>query len=337
MPQNLLYIGNILSQHGYNKTTIETLGALLEAEGYRVLYTSHKKNQLWRLLDMVVTTFLKAKKVDYIIIDTYSTSSFWYAFFCSQIARFWGKKYIPFLHGGDLPNRLQKNPKICNLLFKNAFINVAPSGYLKYHFEKQGFTNITLIPNTLEIQNYPFKKRSLVQPNLLWVRAFAKIYNPKMAIDVLLEVQKKYPMTTLTMVGNDKDGSMQTCKKYAQQQNIKVEFTGKLSKEEWLKRSETHDIFINTTHFDNTPVSVVEALALGMPVISTSVGGIPFLVEDKTNALLINDSDVLAMVLAIETLVETPTLAQKLSENGRALAEQFDWEHVKKQWEKILS
>ncbi len=337
MPKALLYIGNNLSKHGYNQTTIETLSRGFEEMGFKVYKTSSKKNQIFRSLDMMFTTLIKAPKVAYIIIDTYSTSSFWYAFFCSQIARIFNKKYIPILHGGNLPNRLQKNPKLCNLIFKNSFTNVAPSGYLKNHFEQTGFKNTILIPNAIELKNYNYKKRELIQPNLLWVRAFAEIYNPKMAIDVLLELQKKYPNATLTMVGNDKDGSLEICKNYTYQQKVNVSFTGKLTKQEWTKLSKNFDIFINTTHFDNTPVSVLEALALGLPVVTTNVGGIPFLLENQQTALLVNDNETNEMVKSIENLIENSQLVQNLSTNGRILVEKFDWEIVKKEWERVLN
>ena len=80
--KKILYIGNQLSVHGFNKTSIETLGVLLANEGYQMIFTSNKKNQWLRMVDMIRTTILNAKKIDYILIDTYSTSSFWYAFFC---------------------------------------------------------------------------------------------------------------------------------------------------------------------------------------------------------------------------------------------------------------
>ncbi|WP_430399220.1 glycosyltransferase family 4 protein [Flavobacterium sp.] len=333
----LLYIGNAISKHGYNKTTVETLGKSFEEEGYVVFYTSSKKNQLLRLVDMILTTFKYAKKVDYIIIDTYSTSSFWYAFLCSQIARVFQTKYIPILHGGDLPKRLDSHPKLCKMLFKNAFKNVAPSNYLLSEFAKRGFQNLEYIPNSIELNNYPFKVRKSFEPKLLWVRAFATIYNPKMAVDVLKKLQVRFPNTSLTMVGPDKDGSMETTKQYAKQLDVEVCFTNRLSKKEWIDLSVNYDFFINTTHFDNTPISVMEAMALGLPIISTNVGGIPFLLKNNENAILVNDNDSDHMANSIISLIENQEIALLLSKKGRVFVEQMDWTVVKNQWIKLLS
>jgi L-malate glycosyltransferase len=335
--KNLLYLGNKLSKHGLNKTTIETLGASLEDEGFSVIYSSSKKNQITRLLDMVFTTLINANKVDFILIDTYSTSSFWYAFFCSQIARIFQTKYIPILHGGNLPSRLKKNPIFSKMIFKYAFKNVAPSNYLKSAFEKVGYNNLIYIPNTIALEKYSFKKRECFGPNLLWVRAFATIYNPNMAIYVVKELQKTHPKATLTMVGPDKDGSLVKAKKLAKELKITIEFTGQLPKEEWWKLAENHDVFINTTHFDNTPVSVLEAMALGLPVISTNVGGLSYLLKDKEDAILVKDNDVVQMVSEINRLISDTKESQRITIAARRKVETMDWNVVKCKWSNLFN
>lgn len=335
--KTLLYIGNKLSKHGYTPTTVETLGALFETEGYRLLYASDKHNQLLRFLDMCWAVLKNVSKIDYVIIDTYSTSSFWYAFMVSQLCRLLGLKYIPILHGGNLPHRLDKNPKFCQLIFNHSYRNVAPSGYLMDAFQRHNYPNLVYIPNTIELEQYKFSERTHVKtPKLLWVRSFAWLYNPKMAVDVLKELQKKYPDAELCMVGPDKDGSMEQTQLYAQQQGVKVIFTGRLTKAEWKNLSENYNIFINTTNFDNTPVSVIEAMCLGLPVVSTNVGGIPFLLENNTHALLVEKEDTTAMVTAVESLVENSDLYQKIVTNGYNLVKSFDWKTVKNQWAEIL-
>lgn len=333
---NLLYIGNKLNKHGFNKTSIETLGVFLTQEGFAVRYSSDKKNRILRFLDMILKTFFYAKKVDYILIDTYSTSNFWYAFFCSQIARIFKAKYIPILHGGNLPNRLQNNPFLSKLIFKNAYINVAPSNYLLEKFKENGFENIIFIPNSIELEGYKFKQRSIAEPKLLWVRAFAEIYNPKMAIHVFKLIKDKYPDAVLTMVGPDKDGSMITTQQLAKELDLKVTFTGKLSKEDWISMAKEYSIFINTTHFDNTPISVIEAMALGLAVVSTNVGGIPYLLSNRENALLVADNDVSQMATNIEELLLNNALFHEIINNGHQLVMNMDWEVVKQDWIVLL-
>lgn len=333
---NLLYIGNKLSKHGNTATSIETLGAFLEAEGYKVYYASSKKNKIARMIHMIYKTFKRSKQVDYVLIDTYSTQNFWFAFIISQLCRILRLKYIAKLHGGDLPNRLAKSPFFCDMIFKNAYKITAPSGYLMNAFEVKYAKNIMFIPNTIEINNYPIVQKEFSVPKILWVRSFSSIYNPKMAIKVAANLKVKYPNVALCMIGPDKENLIADCKKYAKELNVDVEFTGKLSKKKWIKRSQEFNVFINTTHFDNTPVSVIEAMALGIPVVSTNVGGIPYLLNDSENALLVNDGDSEAMSQAIEKIISDDLLRTHLIKNGRTLVEDFDWSIVKQKWIDIL-
>jgi glycosyltransferase involved in cell wall biosynthesis len=213
---------------------------------------------------------------------------------------------------------------------------VCPSLFLKTTFETYGYTNLVHIPNNIVIADYPFTERKQVEAKLLWVRSFAEIYNPEMAVQVLHNLKTKGIETSLCMVGPEKDDSFQKTKALATLLNVEVTFTGKLTKHDWIELSKQSDIFINTTNFDNTPISLIEAMALGMPIVSTNVGGIPFLIDDKKDGLLVAKNNVEEMVNAIESLVNSSELVQKLTENAKQKARQFDWEVVKLKWKDLL-
>lgn len=332
----ILYIGNKLSKHGNTPTSVETLGNLLQEE-FDVLQVSDKRNKLFRLADMLWSIVKYRNETEFILIDTYSTSNFYYALLCAFTAKFFHLKYIPILHGGNLPERVKKNPKYANFLFGNAYVNVAPSRYLLDAFENYNYQTV-YIPNNIEIKNYPFKTRKKIEPKLLYVRAFSPVYNPQMALMVLDKLLHRYPHASLCMVGPDRDGTLQKTKELCHKMGLddKVVFTGKLSKEEWWKLSKDYDIFINTTNFDNTPVSVMEAMALGLSVVSTNVGGIPYFVEDGRDALLVDAGDAEAMADKIAFLVEHPKKAIALAQNARKKVEGFDWKNVKSTWIELL-
>ncbi|WP_299151475.1 glycosyltransferase [uncultured Dokdonia sp.] len=334
--RKLLYVGNALSASGKTLTTIETLSPLLEQEGYDVIITSQKPNKLLRLLDMIATFYKVRDTVDVVLIDTYSTFNFWYAVIIGRLCSKSNIPYIPILHGGNLPERLENKPGICKKLFGDASCNVAPSGYLYSAFAKAGFSNLIHIPNTLEIEKYPFTERENFKPKLLWVRSFAKIYNPLMAIKVLEQLLTHHPDATLTMVGPEKDGSLQSCKEYARTNNLPVTFTGKLSKKEWIKESTKHDIFINTTNFDNMPLSVIEAMALGLIVISTSVGGLPYLIKDGEDGCLTPAGDVQLFVSKVLSVISSNQDSIDITKNAREKANSFAWQNVKSKWHQVL-
>ncbi len=287
-------------------------------------------------MEMLHLVRRNAGTADYVLIDVYSTTNFWYAYAVALLCQQQQLKYIPILHGGNLPARLKKSTKACNRIFRKAYLIVSPSLYLKEIFEKEGYTNIKYIPNSITLEQYEFKRRKTIRPRLLWVRAFAQIYNPMLALNVLDLVLKKYPEAELCMVGPDKDGTSETCRHYAERKNLPVKFTGKLSKNEWISLAADYDIFLNTTDVDNTPVSVIEAMALGLPVVSTNVGGIPYLIDQNKEGLLVPPNNSEEMAAAVFELIEKPEKAEEMSRAARKKVEAFDWELVKKKWKDIL-
>lgn len=138
------------------------------------------------------------------------------------------------------------------------------------------------------------------------------------------------------MVGPEGDGALAEAQNLARKLQVEVVFTRKLSKKEWIAIARDYNIFINTTNFDNMPVSVMEAMALGLPVISTNVGGMPFLINHGEDGLLVESNNLDAFVAAIQTLVANPNDVINLTKNARKKVEQFDWEVVKEQWFSLL-
>ena len=139
------------------------------------------------------------------------------------------------------------------------------------------------------------------------------------------------------MVGPEKDETYKRCRMEVDKFDLPVTFTGLLSKEEWIKASRGYDIFINTTNVDNTPISLIEALALGLPVITTNVGGIPYLIENNVTGILVEPNDAKAFTEAIIHLLEHPYLATSISTKARAKVEEFDWHKVKASWLSLIN
>lgn len=333
----ILYLGNMLAKHTGSVSVIENLAPKL-GDKYVIRSASSKKRQSSRMLEMLLVLFRYRKETRLVLIDSYSTKAFWYTVAISVSCRLLGIPYVPILHGGNFPARLKKSTFWTNRVFKHSFTNVAPSAFLMHYFTINGF-DTTFIPNHVETGNYRFTKRGNANPSILWVRAFHKMYNPQLAIDTLSLLIRDYPCMKLCMVGPDKDGSMAKAKEHSNKTglNAAITFTGRLSQKEWSDLSSDYDIFLNTTDVDNTPVSVIEAMALGMLIVSTDVGGIPYLIQDEIEALLVPARDPVAMASAIKRLINDPELCDRLSTNARKKAEQFSWEIVGNSWQTLIN
>ena len=334
---DILYLGNKLSKFGLNPTSVETLGERF-LEDFECVRGSKKKNPLLRLLDMWFL-IVQNHKARYLLIDTYSTNAFWFSVSCSWLARLVKLPYIPILHGGNLPNRKKRSPRALRSLLKGAAQVVCPSQYLMSEMEDFYSRNYELIPNFIDLKNYPLNPKSMdAGIHLLWVRSFHEIYNPFLAIDVLRLLSERGQEVSLAMVGPDKDDSLEKTKHYAKEKGLftNVHFTGGITKAEWIELSKDYNIFINTTDVDNTPVSVMEAMALGFPVISTNVGGLPYLIRSGFDGLLVNKGNAEAFVNQILRLSTDQELYKTLSINARQKAESWDWPHIRQKWLALL-
>ncbi|MGW1455091.1 glycosyltransferase family 4 protein [Salegentibacter agarivorans] len=337
MTKSILYIGNDLQINSFTATYISFFSKMLRKEGYKVKTASTRSNKALRLIEMLGLIVRYHKTTDIVLIDTYGAMNFYYAYLVAKTCQAYHVEYIPILHGGNLPERLSATKKYSKSLFGKAKINIAPSKFLYDIFKAEGFNNTKIIPNAIQMENYPFKKREDFQPKLLWVRRFQKRYNPVMALEVLLLLKKDYPNAKLCMVGPDKDGTMKTCKKFAAKNQLDIEFTGKLKKKAWAKLSKNYDFFINTTNIDNTPISVIEAMSLGLAVVSTNVGGMPVLIKNNDDGLLVPVNNAQDMAAEIDRLIKHPEKAQSLTENARKKVENFAWEKVKTDWNRVLN
>lgn len=322
---------------GYITTQGEILTDYLSAAGYEVISVSTATSRYRRLVDIVATVLRHGRGVDVMVLQTYSGPSFVVQDVASVLARLFGHRVVMHLHGGGLPAFVARHPRWARRVFDRADAFVAPSEFLADAVRAQGYP-ARVIPNIVDLSAYTFRPRPSVRPRLFWMRSYHPIYNPEMALRVLARVRDHYPDATLTMAGRDK-GLEPAVRAEAARLGLDgaVRFVGFLDQAGKAREGEAADIFINTTRVDNTPVAVIEACAMGLPVVSTDVGGLRQLLDDGCTGLLVPDDDADAMAAAVVRLVRDPDLAARLSTNGRRLAERSTWGQVHPEWERLFA
>ena len=321
---------NHVTSQGY------VLSGLFGAAGYQTIAVSKSLNRYVRLADISATLFSRRRDIDIALIEVYSGRAFVVADVASAISRRMGYKIILTLHGGNLPDFIRRFPNWTRRVFSRAHALVVPSEYLARAVMTSGRT-ASIIPNVIDLNDYSYRRRARVRPRLLWMRSFHSLYNPALALRVVAGLRAEYPDVALVMAGQDK-GSEIKMRSLASDLGIAdvVRFPGFLNKSSKAREGSSADIYLNTSRIDNMPVAILEAGAMGLPVVATRVGGLPQLLQDGDNGLLVPDDDSTAMIGAVRRLLNEPKLAERLSINGRVLAERAAWPRIRPLWEDLL-
>lgn len=336
--RSVLLIGNFLFASGGAWGVCESLAVQLERRGWNVITASSHRARWKRLIDMVRTTWRRRLEYEVAHVDVYSGQSFLWAEAVCWALRRAAKPYVLTLHGGNLPSFGRRWPARVRRLLRGARAVTTPSGYL--HAEMKRYRpDLQVLPNGVEFADHRFRLRSDPQPHLIWVRAFHRIYNPSLAIRVVAMLKSAYSGIRLSMLGPDRgDGTLEEARRLARELGVEecVSWVGQVPKSEvpeWLSR---HDVFLNTTDVDNTPVSMLEAMAGGLLVVSTDAGGVPYLVRDGENGLLVPRDDAEALAAAVRRALAEPGLAERLSGGARDSVQGFDWDAIAPRWENLL-
>ncbi len=335
----LLIVGSFLPGFDLARYAGGNLAVEIIRAGGKVITTSHRRWRPLRLADMLRTIHLRRGDYDIAHVTVFSDRAFIYAELAVGLLFFLGKRCTLGLHGGLLPVFARRHPARTRRLLNRSSVTVCPSRYLFEELKPFG-KELHLIPNALDIAKYPCAANKVPGHRLFWLRAFHAIYNPEMAIAMFSRVLDSFPQASMTMAGPDKgDGTFQATKKMAKDLGLldRISFPGAIPKEEVPRVMAHHDIFVNTTNVDNTPVSVVEAMACGLPVVSTNAGGIPYLIEHGKTGLLVNTGDARGMADGVRRVLGDQRLARNLGDNGRKLVGSFDWTVVLPQWQRLFT
>jgi glycosyltransferase involved in cell wall biosynthesis len=331
-------VGNFLSGSTAIRFVCEDLAEALSGEGWSVVTTSSRAGRALRLADMLATAWVRRAEYAAAQVDVYSGPSFLWAESVAALLRSIGKPHALTLHGGNLPAFARRWPRRVRRLLRGADAVTSPSPYLARALASFR-PDVRVIPNPLAIGRYPFRLRAAPRPRIVWLRAFHRIYRPELAPAVLARVLARHPDATLTMIGPDKgDGSLAETRAAAAAAGVSDRMTilGGVAKRDVPRVLSGAEIFLNTTDVDNTPVSVLEAMACGLCVVATDAGGIPDVAADGENALVVPRGDAGALADAVVRAVEDARLSARISRGGRANAERCDLPRVLGAWRSLF-
>lgn len=237
--------------------------------------------------------------------------------------------------GGEAGSYFTKSFKSVRPTIKKASVVIVPSGFLKKVFSEFGLS-ADIIPNIIDMERFRPKgvaaMRTITAPHLIVTRNLESIYDIPTAINAVAILHKSVPNVKLSLAGSGPQKSeLHNLVRQLDLEDV-VKFTGKLGPDEVAALYQRADVMLNPTTVDNMPNSVLESLACGVPVVTTNVGGIPYIVEDEKNALMVEPGDAEGMARQVKRLLEDSTLYLNLVNNGLAEVTKYTWPEIRDKW-----
>ena len=298
---------------------------------YRPAWAGHIPGlrSLFRLLPYLLNLWRAAGQSDVLHVMANSGWS-WHLFAVPAIWVAWLRR-VPVVvnyRGGEASNFLQRSAPAVRWSMNRVAGLVVPSGFLQQVFYRHGMV-AQVLPNIVDLQRFhPGERPAVDVPHLLVARNLEPIYDNGTALRAFALLLATVPAARLTVAGSGPElGRLQAL---AKELGIigQVAFAGRLDRDAMAALYRQCSLFINPALVDNMPNSVLESLASGVPVVSTNVGGVPFIVQDGVTALLVPPQDPHAMAAALLRLLQDPALAQRLVDAGLQEVQRYTWDKV---------
>jgi glycosyltransferase involved in cell wall biosynthesis len=249
------------------------------------------------------------------------------------IARLRGKPAVVNYRGGEAETFLARSSARVAKTMQRASALVVPSGFLQRAFEQRGIRS-EIVPNIIDVERFKpaigvvgaGKCRIVVTRNL------EAIYDIPMALRAFSLVVEAIPAASLVVAGSGPE--LQRLRSLAAELGIveRVDFCGSLDRDQIAELYRSASLVLNPSRVDNMPNSVLEAMASGVPVVSTNVGGVPWILRHEINGLLVASGDHAAMAAAATRVLGDRELASRLRTAALADIQQYTWPRIEQQW-----
>ena len=246
------------------------------------------------------------------------------------IARLLRRPVLLNYHSGEAPDHLKGSAFARTVMKSWVDLNVVPSPFLRDVLASFGI-HARVVLNTIDLQQFAYRVRDPLRPRLLSTRNFEPLYNVPCTLKAFARVQRQYPEATLTLVGaGSQDAAL---RQLAVTLGLRhITFLGPVPPSEMPRHYADADIYVQTPSIDNMPLSVLEAFASGLPVVSTGIGGVPAILTHGVHGLLVPDNDDAAAADAVTKLLEDAAFARQLAAAGHASCATYAWPVVREGW-----
>lgn len=245
-------------------------------------------------------------------------------------ARSLGKRIVLHYHSGEADDHLARWGGLVHPWLRLVDEIVVPSEYLRGVFARHGY-RVRVIRNVVDTSCFRYRERTLLRPRLLSTRNLEPYYRVDNTLEAFALLKAPYPEATLTVAGYGREeGRLRRLAASLGASGIR--FVGRVEPGAMADLYEEADVFVNSSVVDNQPVSVLEAFAAGLPVVSTETGDIAAMVRDGETGLLVPPGDPAAMAKAVADLLDNPDRALGMARRARREVEEYTWPRVRDAW-----
>lgn len=246
------------------------------------------------------------------------------------VSKLYGRKILLNYHSGEAEDHLRRWPRSTRPVIKLVDKVVVPSEYLVRVFAKFGIEAVAIF-NIIDLDRFEFRQRTTFRPVFLSNRNLEAHYGVDCLLRAFANIQREIPDAVLTVVG---DGSQrQALENLAAELHLRhTKFTGRVEHEEINRHYSATDIYLNASKIDNQPLSILEAFACGLPVVTTDAGGIPDIVTNEITGFLVPVGDYELLAGCALKLLTRQDLAQRITERAHAECTRYTWSVVCPQW-----
>jgi glycosyltransferase involved in cell wall biosynthesis len=258
----------------------------------------------------------------------------WLPFFfivCPAIllGRIRDKRIVLNYHGGQADQFLQWYGRLIKPMFRMADLVTVPSAFLAGIIARHLGIEPEIVPNVVELTAFRYRERRRFEPRFLTTRHLEKLYDVESVLRAFREVQQRYPEASLLVAGTGSEESY--LRRLVTSWNLNnVRFLGHVPYQNLPAVYDDCDILLNASRADNFPGSLIEAAAAGLAVVSTDVGGIPYIFKDGVSALLVAPGDWAGLGAATLRILEERGLGLRHTRAAFVECQQCEWRHVRK-------
>lgn len=305
---------------------VELLQKDLLREGHTAGIFSTKASVL-RRLTLPLRLRSVARNYDVLHIHCCSGWGFLPAVIGIAIGRRLKKRIVLTYHGGGGEKFFDRHHCLVRHYLTRTDANIVLSGFLAKVFDKHGLP-YTIIPNIIELDESHYRERKEIKPHFICTRAHEELYNIPCILRAFQKTLIELPEATLTLVG----GGTQHAALVQMVKEVKltnVTFTGRVNNTEIYTHLNQADIFLSAPKVDNMPVSVLEAMNAGLLVISSRVGGVPYMVDDGNTGLLFESDNSYHLAEKMLWAVENQIRAKEMTAKAHQEVKKYRWENIK--------